>query len=434
MYLHHNLADAVQTGYDLYGFDINLKFYNNRVHRSGHDGIYVANSENIEIYDNIFSDNRTDAHIRTQDCNHIKIYNNIGGNDPNRRFSGGIGISMQAKGNTPLNDVEIYNNYFYGHGAYHGIWLWQTKGGGALNTHRDVYIHHNIISWYKNSAICIEGFHNTIIENNVIESDGGIGGGQGAGIVFSGGDPSIYITGFKTIVKNNIIIDNPTYGIDNQQPVIHKFISDYNCINGNLSGNYNNVSSTTDIYDQPELASNLSEIYYNILKPNWNNAVASGDFTGDLGAVEVRLQYHPKSENGRWNGYQWINDNVTSPCIDAGDPTSDYSNEPPPNSSRINIGAYGNTSEASKSRVSSVTKETKNIMGIYPNPSKGKIYLSEQYLNADYKIFSINGSIVLDGKITNDFIDFSNLRTGVYFIKIIDSKTRNFKITKIIKR
>jgi hypothetical protein len=35
-----------------------------------------------------------------------------------------------------------------------------------------------------------------------------------------------------------------------------------------------------------------------------------------------------------------------SPCIDAGDPSSDFSNEPLPNGGRINMGAYGNTPEA----------------------------------------------------------------------------------------
>jgi len=39
-----------------------------------------------------------------------------------------------------------------------------------------------------------------------------------------------------------------------------------------------------------------------------------------------------------------------SPCIDAGDPTSDYSNEPEPNGSRINMGTYGNTPEATISQ------------------------------------------------------------------------------------
>lgn len=36
----------------------------------------------------------------------------------------------------------------------------------------------------------------------------------------------------------------------------------------------------------------------------------------------------------------------SSPCIDAGDPNSDFSNEPEPNGDHINIGAYGGISEA----------------------------------------------------------------------------------------
>ncbi len=38
-----------------------------------------------------------------------------------------------------------------------------------------------------------------------------------------------------------------------------------------------------------------------------------------------------------------------SPCIDGGDPASDYSKEPAPNGCRINMGAYGNTAEATTS-------------------------------------------------------------------------------------
>ena len=38
-----------------------------------------------------------------------------------------------------------------------------------------------------------------------------------------------------------------------------------------------------------------------------------------------------------------------SPAIDAGDPAADYSNEPAPNGGRLNLGAFGNTAEASSS-------------------------------------------------------------------------------------
>jgi len=38
-----------------------------------------------------------------------------------------------------------------------------------------------------------------------------------------------------------------------------------------------------------------------------------------------------------------------SPCIDAGDPNSAYEDEPSPNGGRINIGAFGNTPNATES-------------------------------------------------------------------------------------
>lgn len=44
---------------------------------------------------------------------------------------------------------------------------------------------------------------------------------------------------------------------------------------------------------------------------------------------------------------KWVLDTSTSPCIDAGDPNSIWSNELWPNGKRINMGAYGGTIEAS---------------------------------------------------------------------------------------
>lgn len=59
--------------------------------------------------------------------------------------------------------------------------------------------------------------------------------------------------------------------------------------------------------------------------------------------------FHLKSSVGRWNGSSWVTDSVTSPCVDTGNPSSSYQNEPTPNGDRINMGSYGNTDEASKS-------------------------------------------------------------------------------------
>jgi parallel beta-helix repeat protein len=61
--------------------------------------------------------------------------------------------------------------------------------------------------------------------------------------------------------------------------------------------------------------------------------------------------YHLKSQDGRWDpvSESWVRDDVTSPCIDAGDPGSDWTAELWPHGKRINMGVYGGTPQASMS-------------------------------------------------------------------------------------
>ncbi len=68
-------------------------------------------------------------------------------------------------------------------------------------------------------------------------------------------------------------------------------------------------------------------------------------------AVWVAGDYHLMSQAGRWDPISaaWIADPVTSPCIDAGDPSTPVGQEPEPNAGRINMGVYGGTSQASRS-------------------------------------------------------------------------------------
>ena len=82
----------------------------------------------------------------------------------------------------------------------------------------------------------------------------------------------------------------------------------------------------------------------------------------DPNAVWVDGDYHLKSEAGRWTSTDsgepnsvnenWVLDDVTSPCIDAGDPNRPVEFEPVPHGGVINMGAYGNTPQASKSTLS----------------------------------------------------------------------------------
>ncbi|MHC4640174.1 MAG: right-handed parallel beta-helix repeat-containing protein [Planctomycetota bacterium] len=88
-------------------------------------------------------------------------------------------------------------------------------------------------------------------------------------------------------------------------------------------------------------------------------------WTGDLGGIGnigdnplfaepdflTGNDYHLTSQAGRWdaNSEMWVLDDITSPCIDAGNPGCPLGDEPLPNGNRRNMGAYGGTAEASKS-------------------------------------------------------------------------------------
>ena len=78
--------------------------------------------------------------------------------------------------------------------------------------------------------------------------------------------------------------------------------------------------------------------------PNGTPEDANDDFL-------VNGDYHLKSQAGRWEpiSQTWIQDDVTSHCIDAGNPKSSIGTERFPNGGIINMGVYGGTLEASKS-------------------------------------------------------------------------------------
>src|SRR5690606_12126702 len=81
----------------------------------------------------------------------------------------------------------------------------------------------------------------------------------------------------------------------------------------------------------------------------------SGNLTADpLFADPASSDYHLRSTVGRWDAASggagaWVQDAQHSPAIDAGDPALPFDAEPEPNGGQANLGAYGNTPEASLS-------------------------------------------------------------------------------------
>jgi len=77
-----------------------------------------------------------------------------------------------------------------------------------------------------------------------------------------------------------------------------------------------------------------------------------GNISADPSFVDpINNDYHLRSRYGRYSPRDdaWVNDTLTSPCIDAGDPGVYYGREPMPHGGRVNMGVYGGTPFASKS-------------------------------------------------------------------------------------
>jgi len=99
-------------------------------------------------------------------------------------------------------------------------------------------------------------------------------------------------------------------------------------------------------------------IRYSCLQ-GWTNGLGGGNIGDEpLFADPLRGDFHLRSQSGRFMVFNGgfgpaeeicVLDEQTSPCIDAGDPRIDFSSEPIPNGRRINMGAYGGTSQASAS-------------------------------------------------------------------------------------
>ena len=94
----------------------------------------------------------------------------------------------------------------------------------------------------------------------------------------------------------------------------------------------------------------LAQISYSCVRGGWWPGEGLIDLD-PMFADPSNGDYHLKSQAGRWHptSESWIQDDVTNPCIDAGDPNSDWTGEMWPHGGRINMGAYGGTSEASMS-------------------------------------------------------------------------------------
>ncbi|OXU16186.1 right-handed parallel beta-helix repeat-containing protein [Sedimentisphaera salicampi] len=160
-------------------------------------------------------------------------------------------------------------------------------------------------------------------------------------------------------VSSSIVwYNSPTQIVIYKSP--HKFPVTYS----NVQGGYPTSEAVLDNYGPDDglepLAGDTTDDYYQQL----SLVECPGNIDKEplfADPVLPIVDYHLKSKTGRYvpgrvvsasgnvSPGQWVKDDVHSPSIDSGNPFMPFKEEPMPNGFRLNMGAYGNTNQASKS-------------------------------------------------------------------------------------
>jgi len=231
----------------------------------------------------------------------------------------------------------------------------------------------------------------TVVSETVITADGDVvtfSGGEDASCVLAGftirdANNSIFCSAASPTIINCSIVNNVSAGIKlymGSNPTISNCLIAGNGGSGAVmfkfksgrqtllnSPNFVNctIVGNSDIGISEGMPTVFNSIIYgNGVQIAGSSAVVTysnvqGGFPGEgnidadpLFADAANGDYHLKSQAGRWDpaSQSWVIDDVTSSCIDAGDPGTPVSVEPMPNGGIINIGAYGGTLQASLSQ------------------------------------------------------------------------------------
>ena len=270
-------------------------------------------------------------------------------NDPSSTVIDGGGKGSVVRFLKQETMGSIIQGFTITNGNMRGPGVGGGKGGGGgiyCDTNASPIIRNNIIC--ENTAEFNGGgiyCHNAspIISNNVISYNTTTSkqGSGGAGIfcVFKGCRGSII---------NNTIVENETVKVgggiclaSGAIPIIKNNIIAFN-LASYTGGVFCDIEMPTFTFNN--IFGNEKENFLELPSPVGRNGNISVDpMFSSLGDSDFHLQ----TTGNRWNGTEWVSDEIDSPCIDAGDPTMPVGGECGNHMWIINMGAYGGTPQAS---------------------------------------------------------------------------------------
>ncbi|MEI8290337.1 MAG: right-handed parallel beta-helix repeat-containing protein, partial [Verrucomicrobiota bacterium] len=314
----------------------------------------------------------------------------------------GHGLDVDGGSGTVTGNSVHHNN---GWGLYlNGSFL--AEGNDCYNNSSSALYGQNGVRACNNQihenpgeyALRLSGTTSEAVSNNVyLNGSHGVLVTAGAAfrrnVVYSNGRYGLWVTGNGNMIQNNLVYDNDrnnegywNIGIANNANVVENntlyggngyycwgpwgSVARNNIIWARGAGHYAIYQDRTDgtpVSDYNNLyASDGATLgYWAGARTNlaaWKsaagmdaNSLSTDPLFVDVNGADDTLggfygaddDFHLSSIAGSYHDGFWFADATNSPCIDAGDPSTTFTNEPYYNGLRINQGAYGNTAEAS---------------------------------------------------------------------------------------
>ena len=402
---------------------------NNIIEENGRDelndetgGGLRVKGEGILIENNIIRNNKAGrgGGMSAQGDN-IVIKNNVfDGNIANSDHGGGLFLY----GTFELTDNIVSNNRvgeLCGYGWGGGVIFLET-GYGLSISENNIYRHNYAPTYgggvFVDEAAMLWMMHDLVYGNT---SDDDYHGGAGIAVDQSGsGIPSFLYMDLCSVAENYSLKGIQGNGI---YADVNSFAFITNSIFYNNGGDFH-TSGNSKIDLRYSLCEDEVEGEYLIHDDPLFADASNGDF-------------HLKSAGGRYTANGWVLDDVHSPAIDAGDPSSVYTYEPDPNGLRVNLGRYGNTPEASKSGTVFLESHLQTIrIHSRPNPVKKQSEISIDVGGeacTHLVIYSQNGvenrTMQFDVPVLSEIKMISPVEAGTYMV-VLFNETKTVGFTK----
>jgi Ca2+-binding RTX toxin-like protein len=315
--------------------------------------------------------------------NNVGIYN-VGFDNvvtENRAYGNTVGIRNEGNRNKLARNV-VYSN---------------TSGievGTTWSTRFDGSVQNNLVYGNSSTGVLLLGVQpGTTFRNNTVYQPAGMA------LRIDGGSQGV-------TVRDNILWTNSGVAVDVAADSQFGFNSDFNLIvaaGTGVVGRWQNSS-------RPTLAAwrSASNGDANSLSqdPLFVNPVGADGILGASTASDGRDDdFHLRSQSGSFHGGSLapvismttglptftmstvVSDAATSPAIDRGDVASSFANEPTPNGGFVNLGAYGNTEQASKSLAQYIT---------LINPSGGESWPMQRDVTIRWRSHNTLGTVKIE--------------------------------------